>query len=265
MALRHLLSLLALAASLATSQAQLTTSYTDEATGITFQQRSVANYSFGVALPESPTTDFIGQLSANTLTGWAGVSFTGSMLNSLLLVAWPNNGEIISSLRSASNYGVPTVVDGPTLQTIASSTNETGFSYTFLCKNCISTNSTVKSLDVSAETGVFGWAIATTSGPSTPSSPSSSIERHDTFGLYGVEISKAKSAAFASWAVLASNVTTPSKPSNGTLPTNGTIHFNGAVTTDNTTYDYIVVGGGKYNISWVNSRCYTRARSGAFT
>ncbi|KAF2449550.1 hypothetical protein P171DRAFT_351695 [Karstenula rhodostoma CBS 690.94] len=248
MAIRHILLSLALAASFAGAQAQLTTSYTDEATGITFQQKNVANYSFGVALPENPTTDFIGQLSANTLTGWAGVSFTGSMLNSMLLVAWPNNGEIVSSLRSATNYALPTVVNGPTLQTIASSTNETGFSYTFLCKNCMSVDTTVKSLNASAETSVFGWAIATTSGPSTPSSPSSSIEQHDTFGLYAVDISNAKSAEFASWAALASNATTPSNPSNGTLPTNGTIPYNGTVTTYNTTYDYIVVGGGASGI-----------------
>ncbi|KAL1598978.1 hypothetical protein SLS60_008123 [Paraconiothyrium brasiliense] len=242
--------------SLAGTQAQQTTKYTDETTGITFQQKSVANYSFGIALPENPTTDFIGQLSANTLTGWAGVSFTGSMLNSMLLVAWPNSGEIVSSLRSATNYALPKVVDGPTLQTIASSTNETGFSYTFLCKNCITTDTTVKSLNTSAETGILGWAIATTSGPATPSSPSSSIEQHDTFGLYGVDLANAKSADFASWAALAGNATTPSNPSNGTLPTNGTTPYNGTVSTYNTTYDFIVVGGGEYKAFQGDSRLY---------
>jgi cellobiose dehydrogenase (acceptor) len=245
MAIRYFLSSLALAASLAGAQVQLTTKYMDEGTGITFQQKSIANYSFGIALPENPTTDFIGQLSASTLTGWAGVSFTGSMLNAMLLVAWPNNGEIVSSLRTATNYALPSVIDGPTLQTIASSTNKTGFSYTFLCKNCITTDTTVKSLNVSAETSVFGWAIATTSGPSIPSSPSSSIEQHDAFGLYGVDIANAKSADFASWAALASNVTTPSNPSNGTRPT---APFNGTVATYNTTYDVIVVGGGASGI-----------------
>ncbi|KAJ4295201.1 hypothetical protein N0V90_007211 [Kalmusia sp. IMI 367209] len=248
MAVRHFLSSLLLAASLAGTQAQLTTSYTDEATGITFQQKSVANYSFGIALPENPTTDFIGQLSANTLTGWAGASFTGSMLNAMLLVAWPNGDEIVSSLRVATNYALPKVIDGPTLQTIASSTNETGFSYTFLCKNCITTDTTINSLNVTAETSVFGWAIATTTGPSTPSSPGSSIQQHDTFGLYGVDIANAKSADFASWAALAGNATTPVTPGNGTLPTNGTTPYNGTVTTSNSTYDYIVVGGGAAGI-----------------
>jgi cellobiose dehydrogenase (acceptor) len=150
MAIRHFLSSsLALAASLAGTQAQLTTSYTDEATGITFQQKNVANYSFGIALPENPTTDFIGQLSANTLTGWAAVSFAGSMLNTMLLVAWPNNGEIVSSLRTVDNYLLPKVIEsGPRVQKIASSVNETGFTYTFLCKNCITSNSSaIKSLD----------------------------------------------------------------------------------------------------------------------
>jgi cellobiose dehydrogenase (acceptor) len=178
MAIRHFLSSsLALAASLAGTQAQLTTSYTDEATGITFQQKNVANYSFGIALPENPTTDFIGQLSANTLTGWAAVSFAGSMLNTMLLVAWPNNGEIVSSLRTVDNYLLPKVIEsGPRVQKIASSVNETGFTYTFLCKNCITSNSSaIKSLDASVDNGILGWAIATTSSPATPSSPSSSF------------------------------------------------------------------------------------------
>lgn len=248
MAIRHFLTSLALAASLACTQAQLTTKFTDEATGITFQQKSVANYSFGIALPENPTTDFIGQLSANTLTGWAGVSFSGSMLNALLLVAWPNNGKVVSSLRSATNYALPKVINGPTLQTIASSTNATGFTYTFLCKKCLNTDTSVESLNASAETGVLGWALATTSGPSTPSSLSSSIEQHDTFGLYGVDLTNAKSADFASWASLANNATTPSGPNNGTLPTNGTSSFNGTISTYNATYDYIVVGGGASGI-----------------
>lgn len=180
MAIRHfLLSSLALTVSLVGTQAQTTTNYTDEATGITFQQKSVANYSFGIALPENPTTDFIGRLSANTLTGWAGVSFAGSMLNTMLLVAWTNNGEVVPSLRVATNYAVPKVIgQGPTLRTIAASTNDTGFTYTFLCKNCITTDTTgVQSLNASADNGVLGWAVATSSAPSTPSSPSSSFQQ----------------------------------------------------------------------------------------
>lgn len=72
--------------------------------------------------------------------------------------------------------------------------------------------------------------------------------RHDTFGLYGVDIKSAKSPDFASWAALASNATAPSNPINGTLPGNGTAPYNGTVITSNSTWDYIVVGGGASGI-----------------
>ena len=72
--------------------------------------------------------------------------------------------------------------------------------------------------------------------------------RHDTFGLYGVDIKSAKSPDFASWAALASNATAPSNPINGTLPGNGSAPYNGTVITSNSTWDYIVVGGGASGI-----------------
>lgn len=43
--------------------AQSSSAYTDAATGIAFQRYyDTSGYSFGIALPETPTTDFIAQM-----------------------------------------------------------------------------------------------------------------------------------------------------------------------------------------------------------
>lgn len=54
-------------------------SYTDPRTSITYQAfQDPSGYTFGVALPTTPSTDFVGLLVGNTI-GWAGVSLGGGM------------------------------------------------------------------------------------------------------------------------------------------------------------------------------------------
>lgn len=238
-------SSLLLAASLAGVQAQSTSSYLDAATGITFQQYvSTAGLSFGIALPEGGT-DLIGQLSATT-TGWAAVTLSGSMRNSLLVVSWPNGDEVVSSLRTTTGYSNPGVFSGnATLKPIASGTsvNDTGYTYTFLCESCVIDGMT---FDVTTESGILGWALGT-NAPDTPSSASSALQYHDGgFGIYGFDLAGAKSANFSSWAALASpgNSTTTPPSSGGGNSTTPTVPNNGTVSVSNSTYDYIVVGGG---------------------
>ncbi|KAH7092625.1 cellobiose dehydrogenase [Paraphoma chrysanthemicola] len=232
----------ALAASLAGVQAQSTTPFTDAATGITFQQYSAANgFSFGIALPEQAGADFIGRISAST-TGWAAVTLTGSMRNSLLAVAWPNGESVYSSLRTTTGYTSPGVFNGDAvIKTIPEGTsiNSTGFTFTFLCERCIVEG---RAFDPTAETGVLGWAMSSDS-PTTPSSVSSPLQFHDQgFGGFGVDLAGAKSAEFATWAALATG-TTPPPPTGGnqTVPAPPN---NGTIPVSNSTWDYIVVGGG---------------------
>lgn len=102
------------------------TAYTDANTGITFQQYvDTTGFAFGMALPENPSTDFIGQmvvskrapqflfLKQQALTfgnvqiapvteGWAGITLNGEMTGTLLIIAWPNGDEIVSSFREAT-------------------------------------------------------------------------------------------------------------------------------------------------------------------
>lgn len=64
----------------ALAQSYTSSAYTDPNTGIDFQRyvenTQTTGYSWGIALPQTPTTDFIGQLVVplNSSQGWGGVS-----------------------------------------------------------------------------------------------------------------------------------------------------------------------------------------------
>lgn len=85
--------------------AQTASLYSDDKTGITFNgYQDESGYRFGIALPENPASDFIGQIVGpiDSSGGWAGVSMGSSMKEKLLVVAWPNGEEVISSFRKAT-------------------------------------------------------------------------------------------------------------------------------------------------------------------
>ncbi|KAH7350049.1 hypothetical protein B0T11DRAFT_359202 [Plectosphaerella cucumerina] len=233
---------------------QRTTAYTDPQTGISFQRFASADvFSFGIALPETAGTDFIGQLvgQVNDAGEWASVSLRGPMLNSLLFVAWADGEEIRTSFRTVGSYSNP----GPYTATevralpIAAGTfvNATHFSYTFLCQGCVLDS--VTSLTSTAPT--LGWAVSATE-VNTPSDPNSALSFHGAgHGQFGLDIAGARSASFAEWAALASETAPVPEPpvtapgTNTTLPGNGTLT---EPTVYNTTYDIIVVGGGPAGI-----------------
>lgn len=76
--------------------------YTDAKSGITFQTfTDPTGYTFGIALPETPGADFVGLLVGKA-KGWAGVSLGGSMLNKLLIAAWPSGTKIVSTFRETT-------------------------------------------------------------------------------------------------------------------------------------------------------------------
>ena len=79
--------------------AQTSTAFTDDKTGIKFQGlQHDSGFRLGYALPEKPSTDFIAQIQApiSNAGGWAGLSMGQSMLGNPLIVAWPNEGKIVS-------------------------------------------------------------------------------------------------------------------------------------------------------------------------
>ncbi|KAM0143527.1 hypothetical protein ACHAO1_000628 [Botrytis cinerea] len=232
--------------------ATTTGAYTDANTGIEFQQYqdSSIGYSFGIAVPENPTTDFIGQLVVPLASGagWGALSMGAGMTNKLLFVAWPNGKEIQSSFRYATGYSNPDVYTASTVAAlpIANGTfiNSTHLSYTFVCQSCVIGGTTT--FDASSVLATLGYAVSS-STPTTPSSSGSALSYHDVgANIYNLNLTAAKSAQYSTWASWASAATTPSggnsttgSGSNSTIP---------APTTLNSTYDVIVVGGGASGI-----------------
>ncbi|RSM04991.1 hypothetical protein CDV31_009792 [Fusarium ambrosium] len=220
--------------------AQQSAAFTDPETGITYQQITYEAFSFGIALPENPTTDFIGRISASGTQGWAGVSLAGRMSNSLMVVAWPHESQVVASLRQSTGYSSPGAYSGPaSLKVIPTGTSFDGttFTYTFLCEGCIKTDGTTFTTDASPATLGYGRATGAVSSPSNPSSP---LTFHAAgYGLFEIDLAAAQSTDYARWAALADN-TGGSPGDGGGTPNPG----NGTVPVSNSTYDYIVVGGG---------------------
>lgn len=239
--------------------AQSATPYTDAKTGITFNgfKDELRGFTFGIALPENPSTDFIAQIQSPITEGWAGFSMGQSMVGNLLAVAWPSNGEVVSSFRLATGYTSPATTTGSfSMSPIPKGTfvNETAFSYTFLCSKCISEDPATGFV-ISPDFNIIGWAQSE-DGLTDPSSASVALTYHNAgFGAFGMPLDDAKSADFEKWAALAVEsgsgngnstsppTTTPGAGNNSTTPITG-----GNATIANATYDYIVAGAGPAGI-----------------
>lgn len=231
--------------------AQSATPYTDAKTGITFNgYQDASGYTLGIALPETPGKDFIAQIQSPLTAGWAGFSMGQSMVGNLLAIAWPNDGKIVSSFRLATGYTSPPVATGGfTMSPIPDGTyvNDTAFSYTFLCSNCISEDPTTGFV-ISPDFNIVGWAQSD-DALTDPTDAAVALTYHSSgFGAFGMPLADAKSADFDKWAALAvkgGNSTTPTTPTtpgaggNSTTPITG-----GNATVANVTYDYIVAGAG---------------------
>ncbi|KAF4974169.1 hypothetical protein FZEAL_8899, partial [Fusarium zealandicum] len=202
-------------------------SYSDPNTGIDFQRYQKGSYSFGITVPETMGSDFIGQMVIPTTDGegWGAVSLKGGMLNGLLFVAWADGDEVITTFRVAGSYANPDVYSDTEVSALPITNgtfiNSTHISYTFVCEGCI----VEKMTSITNESPVLGWAIADTN-PTTPSDPGSALSYHAAgFGQFGVDIEAAKSAKYAQWASWASAPTPGTGNgggSNGTVPGNGT-------------------------------------------
>ncbi|RYP78208.1 hypothetical protein DL771_000685 [Monosporascus sp. 5C6A] len=221
-----------------------TAEYTDPNTGITFQQivKNEGGYTFGIALAETFGSDFIGQITGTGSEGWVSVSLGGRMIHSLLLVAYPHGQDVTASLRTATQYAAPLLFEGDAaLKPIPEGTfaDSTGFSYTFLCENCIIDDLTFNGSD---PVPFLGWATSKNSVVD-PSSPSSLLNYHDFYGMFGADIKAASSTKFAEWAAMAADDPDfpPPPPGGG----NGT--FPDAPVRDQT-YDYIIAGAGAAGI-----------------
>jgi hypothetical protein len=79
--------------------------YTDPKSGLTFNTfiEPSTGYFFGIQVPTNATsTDFVATIGGKGTAGWSGVSLGGSMLGKLLIIAWPNGKNILSSFRKTA-------------------------------------------------------------------------------------------------------------------------------------------------------------------
>ncbi|KAI0161861.1 carbohydrate-binding module family 1 protein [Hypoxylon sp. FL1284] len=252
------------------------TPYTDSDTGITFDTWEVPDkadggsgvstwggLTFGVALPENAltedATEFIGYLqcgsNGTTTDAWCGMSFGGPMTNSLLLMAWPYEDQILTSFRFASGYTSPDVYTGDaTLTQISSTIDESHFTLIFRCQNCLTWDQDGASGSASTSGGalVLGWASAldALTNPSCPAEVGIAFHGNGQ-NIWGATLDEsAANPSYSEWAAKATATvtgscggttptTTSSTMSSTTVPT-----ATGMPVPTGTSYDYIVVGGG---------------------
>ncbi|KAI2618080.1 carbohydrate-binding module family 1 protein [Hypomontagnella submonticulosa] len=237
------------------------TVYKDSETGITFDTWEVPDTStsgggltFGVALPENALTadasEFIGYLKCNS-NGYCGLSFGGPMTNSLLLMAWPNEDQILTSFRFATGYTSPEVYTGNAkLTQISSTIDKDQFTLIFRCQNCLSWDHEGASGSASTSAGilVLGWA-SSLKVPSSPSCPADIIiQEHSGQSIWGATLDEnAANPSYSQWAALATATVTGDcggGPTPTTTTTTTTTVPPTGVPVPTGTYDYIVVGAG---------------------
>ncbi|KAK3942373.1 putative cellobiose dehydrogenase [Diplogelasinospora grovesii] len=266
---RFLVALAAVASYLpsAFAQSAAPTKYTDPTTGIVFDTWNVPDVAavgdteadqtsggmtFGVALPSNAlsvdATEFIGylQCSSNDTvnTGWCGLSLGGPMTNSLLLVAWPYQDQILTSFRYATGYTTPDLYTGnATLTQISSTINATHYTLIYRCQNCLQWSQSGQSGGGAATSSSFmllGWAQAFPA-PGNPSCPDQiALLQHDNgMNIFGATLdANAANPSYSAWAARATKTVT------GTCASATATTISSVPVPTGVTYDYIVVGGG---------------------
>ncbi|KAI1403790.1 CBD9-like protein [Hypoxylon fuscum] len=191
-------------------QKKQTEAFTDPTTGIAFQRffGAKTSFAFGIALPENVTNSFIGQLSfpLNNGAGWGGWSLTGDMEGPLLMAAWSDGTNVVSSFRQAFNEddNPPEVSGTFTVRPIAQGTlvNDTHLQYTFLCEGCLDAQFGLEAADTAA-TFEMGWAMASTPVQNPETSAGVLAFHNSGFGGFDAHLDLAKITDFDTFAAMA--------------------------------------------------------------
>jgi cellobiose dehydrogenase (acceptor) len=134
------------------------------------------------------------------------------MPGNLLVLAYPQEDDVLTSFRFASKYTMPDLYTGnATLTQISSSINSTGFSLLFRCEGCLSwdQDGTTGNASTSASQLLLGWAQAE-ENPTDGACPDDlSLVKHEANSLWIAKFDRnATSSSYNSWAKLATNVVT---------------------------------------------------------
>ncbi|KAL2826704.1 hypothetical protein BDW59DRAFT_145062 [Aspergillus cavernicola] len=208
------------------SQSNAPTLYTDPDTGIVFDTWTVAptvtsgGLTFGMALPEdaltTDATEFIGYLSCSSFNngtgGWCGLSLGGYMINRLLLMAYAQDDDVLTSFRFTSSYTMPSVYTGnATLTQISSTITDHEFTLLFRCEGCLAwdNDGVVGYTSTSAGALELGWAQAQESPANGACPDELSLMQHEANSVWDITLDEnAVSAEYETWAELAINLVT---------------------------------------------------------
>ncbi|KAJ7254674.1 cellobiose dehydrogenase [Mycena haematopus] len=226
--------------------AQVAAEFTDPDNGITFWGITdvVHNVTYGYVFPPLATsgpnpTEFIGTIVSPLVNQWNGFALSGSMVDSLLVAAWPNNGGIVFTTRYATTNVLPDVYPGPVITTLPHSyVNATHWKWVYRCQNC-TTWTGGGSIDVSSQGAVPAWCSSTIA-VDDPADPGTSMVQHTDFGFYFFPFAEAhvSAATYNNWAAGGTGGGTT------TTTTTTTTTSVAPPTATATPVDYIIVGSG---------------------
>ncbi|KAI1260951.1 hypothetical protein F5Y18DRAFT_431739 [Xylariaceae sp. FL1019] len=232
-----------------TCVAQDPTPYTDPDTKIEFGTWVQGDMTIGMSLPgdalTNDATEYIGLLKCTT--GWCGISHgeSGQMTQALLLMAWANGDEVLTSFRFATGYNMPEVYTGDAkLTQISSNVTGDGFELLYRCEGCFAWNQNGATGSVKSSAGFFvlGRAESATvpSGPECPDTIT--FVQHDSFGQFGATLTSIAKTSYDDWTPLATK-TVPGEcdPSGTTTPSPTPVCQDEM---DGEVFDYIIVGAG---------------------
>ncbi|KAK3314079.1 hypothetical protein B0H66DRAFT_461522, partial [Apodospora peruviana] len=182
--------------------------YTDAASGIVFNTWAAGSQmTLGMALPtnalKTDATEFIGLVTCAG-TGWCGISLGGGMNDNLLLMVYPQQGNVLTSFRWATNYSPPKLYTGDAkLTQVRSTINSTHFSLIYRCQNCLKWQQGTETGAAATSDGylVLGWCHATAAPTAGACPNTASVRQHSDQGIFAARFNDAAAnPSYATWA-----------------------------------------------------------------
>lgn len=131
------------------------------------------------------------------------------MTNAILLMAWPYNGQVLTSFRLATDYFMPDVYTGDAKLTQMSSwVNATGYEVVFHCANCLTPGAELPGpVQTSLGAIVLGHAQSS-DAPANAACPSEiTYQFHNNgYGQWLATLDDVASPQYATWAALKGEV-----------------------------------------------------------
>ncbi|CAI4218845.1 unnamed protein product [Parascedosporium putredinis] len=122
---------------------------------------------------------------ASDRSGWCGLAHDGHMISSLLLVAYPHDGKVLTSFRWATDYFMPDLYAGdgppPAITQLRSSVNESRYEIVYRCENCFAWSAPggAPAGGSGSSTGAMGFGYAQAADPRRTRLPVQNVTRED--------------------------------------------------------------------------------------